>query len=97
MELILHKGLIAVGHELLGKVGQRLVGPVGQRIGRILMAIGVRPLIPHTGAEDAEPRNLAELRGLAILAVAVVLVHTAGERSNTLLRDRRITGRHGQA
>src|ERR1700710_2066263 len=97
MELILREGLIRVRPELLCKVWQCLVGPVVQRIAGVLVAVRSRPLIPQARAEDAEARHLAQRRRLAILAIAVVLVHTAWDGSNTALGHRHVAWFDSQA
>ena len=76
-ELILGVGLVGVGLVLLAEVGQGVID-VGEGIGRELVAVGVCPLIPEAGAEDAELRGLADGESFAIFAIAVVLVDGAG-------------------
>ena len=54
------------------KLGEDGVGLVDRILGN-LVAGGGGPLVPETGAEDAEAGDLAEGAGVAVLAVAVEL------------------------
>ena len=56
-----------------------MIGPVIERVaGKLVTACG-RPFVPETGAQNTELRHLAQSRSLAVLSIAVVLVHTAGQ------------------
>src|ERR1035441_7862380 len=97
MELVLSIRLERVSPELLGKVRQRSASPAVQRIAGVLVAIGPRPLIPHATAEDTEARGLRQYRRLAIFAIAVVLVDSAGDRCYSLLDDLNIARSDGNS
>jgi len=56
------------------------------------MAISSGPFVPDTGSQGAELRLLAQVEGLAVLAIAVVLVHAAGDGGDALLGDRNVAG-----
>src|SRR5579872_7436904 len=77
MPFPLRKGLKSLREEVLVKVRKRCVQP-GQDVGRILIAIGVGPVVPQAGAEDSPLTVLAESRGIACMAVSVQLVYSAG-------------------
>ncbi len=89
MELILSIWLVGVSPEGLVEIGQSLISPVIERVGRGLVAVGGSPLVPETTTKYSEPGNLTKLRGLAIFAIAVVLVDGAGQSRDTLLDDLR--------
>src|ERR1039457_1939005 len=48
------------------------------RVGRVLIADGVGPLIPHTGPQDAQCGVVREVHDVADLAIAIELVDAAG-------------------
>src|ERR1039457_2100856 len=97
MELVLRIRLKGVGPELLGKVGQRLIGPAVQWIARVLVPVGACPLIPNAAAKDSKARSLRQYRRLAIFPIAVVLVHSAGDRRYALLDDLNIARSDGNS
>ena len=58
------------GDEVLVEVGQRSVYP-GSRIARGLIAVGIRPLVPHAGPEDSACGFVFYGENVAHLAIAV--------------------------
>ena len=74
--LVLGEGLERLRDEVLMEVAERSVDS-REDIGGILIAVGVGPVIPDTGAEDTPFGFFAEDRGIARVAVAVQLIHAA--------------------
>src|SRR5579863_3951827 len=59
---------------MLVEVAKRRVSP-GAHIRRKLVAVGVGPVVPSPGAEDAPMRFLAQNRGVADVAITVEFVN----------------------
>lgn len=97
VELIFSIGLVGVGPESLVEIGQSLISPIVKRVGRELIAVCVSPLVPDTSTKDPEPGSLTKLRGLAIFAIAVVLVDGARDGVDALLGHWNVAGSDREA